>query len=106
MITDKPISNSSAAWLREMAELETEECFDDTYPASLVLPATPPPTIAPRSSLVSPRSGAENAPPDEKAAAADAVLPPHRPVVDGDAQEVLGLSRETAARLSLCGECE
>ena len=50
MILDRPITAYSREKMRELAELDTEEC-DDIYPASLVS-TTPLPTLVTRASLV------------------------------------------------------
>ncbi len=90
MLYDKPISNRSDAWLREMADLETEDCADDTYTASLVAPAGQLPQVA---------SPPPHAPPHAEVAAVD----PHRE--DGQMEGLAG-SVLSYARMALCGICE
>jgi hypothetical protein len=51
-IYDTPFNNFGRHWLKEMADLETEECFDDVYPSTLLAPAPKGPTLVTRASLV------------------------------------------------------
>jgi hypothetical protein len=87
MIFDRPISNYSAAWLREMADLETEECFDDVYPSSLVLAPAPLPVVVTRASLVETQAHATVTEQDHRPARAP------RPV--GEVDEARALAAQT-----------
>ncbi len=90
MILDTPISNRSDQWLKEMAELETEDC-DDPYPALLLAPSPPAPMALPP-----PLPHAPPAAPDHRA-----VLTAGS-VADGEA---LG-AMSWYARMALCASCE
>jgi hypothetical protein len=47
VIYDKPFSNNSRVWLREIADMEHEDSCDDPYPSSLLSPAPTPPLKPP-----------------------------------------------------------
>jgi hypothetical protein len=94
MIFDCPITAYSREKMRELAELDTEEC-DDIYPASLVLATTPLPTLVTRASLVETQAHATVTEQDHRPARAP------RQVGEVDEARALAALRE---RLEECGE--
>jgi hypothetical protein len=92
-IYDTPFNNFGRHWLKEMADLETEECFDDFYPASLVLAAAPLPTLVTRASLVETQAHATVTEQDHR--------PARAPRQVGEVDEAGALA---ASRLEECGE--
>lgn len=101
MIYDKPFTNASRVWLREIADMEHEDSCDDTYQASLIAPATAVKTPPLKPPAVLAREEAERA-----AAKADPLHAATGPVRDGQDEEVLGISAEAMARMAICGSCE
>lgn len=102
MIYDRPISNTSRHWLREIAEMEhdaTEDIADDTYQATLLTPA------GAGSQELRPLVAAPSAP--EAAAADHLAVRSARPlgeVVEGG--EMTDLTPFALAMLGTCEACE